>query len=251
MREGIAYLESAAGEWLEGVDLRADERPSFEPPELSHGLLERLGAPAVASDEAHDGNETGAEARDSDDDFAPEDFSPDDAFTQGHAALQAQQYDEAVRLFQEVIDHEPYDGEAYVQLAIANSFLNRPMEAVVAAGKAIEINEDDAEAFQVRGSGYMALGRWHDAVDDYTRSLAIDRAEKRKDRFASTAHRLGQARARLGRYKEAIRDFSIAISEIPTWDTPYESRAEAYEQLGETTKAAADRAEFERRREAL
>jgi tetratricopeptide (TPR) repeat protein len=246
MREAIAYLESAGVKWPDDVDLGGENCPPLEMPELSQDLLERLGLPSVVSEEMHEAVRTDARKQQAD-----EDFSPDDAFTEGHAALRARNYDEAARLFQKVIDHQPDDGEAYAQLALAQLRLNRGAEAVAAASKAIEINEDDAEAFQFRGSGCVLLKQYQDAVNDFTRSMAIDRAEKRKDRFAVTTHLLGQARARLGQHKQAIRDFSLAISEIPTWEAPYESRAEAYEQLGEKKKAAADRNEAARRREAL
>ncbi len=154
-------------------------------------------------------------------------------------------------LFQKVIDDQPDDGEAYAQLALTCLKLNRAAEAIAAAGKAIEISPGDADALQTRGSAYLELGRCGEAVDDLATSLAIDRDAKRLGRMAETAYLLGKARARQGEHHQAIRYFSLAINELPTWATPYESRAEVYERLGEAEKAAADRDEAVYRRNAL
>ena len=177
--------------------------------------------------------------------------SSDEAFTEASIALNAGRYDEAARLFQKVIDDQPDDGEAYAQLALTCLKLNRAAEAIAAAGKAIEISPGDADALQTRGSAYLELGRCGEAVDDLATSLAIDRDAKRLGRMAETAYLLGKARARQGEHHQAIRYFSLAINELPTWATPYESRAEVYERLGEAEKAAADRDEAVYRRNAL
>ena len=177
--------------------------------------------------------------------------SPDEAFTEATIALNAGRYDDAVTLFRKVIDDQPDDGEAYGQLAAACLKLNRGAEAIAAAGKAIEINPGDAEALQTRGGAYLELGRCKDAVDDLTASLAIDRDARRRGRMAVTAYLLGKTRARQGEHQQAIRDFSVAINEIPTWAALYESRAEVYERLGEVEKAAADRDEAAYRRNTL
>ena len=108
-----------------------------------------------------------------------------------------------------------------------------------------------ALALQTRGSAYLELGRCGEAVDDLATSLAIDRDAKRLGRIAETAYLLGKARARQGEHHQAIHYFSLAIHELPTWATPYESRAEVYERLGEAEKAAADRDEAAHRRNVL
>ena len=129
--------------------------------------------------------------------------------------------------------------------------MSRLAEAVAAASKAIEINPDDDEALRIRGSAYLELGRCQDAVNDLESALAIECAAKRRDKIAATAHLLGKVRAQQRDYRQAIRDFSLAIKEFPTWATPYQSRAEVYELLGEAEKAANDRDEATFRRETL
>jgi tetratricopeptide (TPR) repeat protein len=246
MRKALAYLESSGLDSSGIVEFDHEGAPPLRRPEVTQDLLERLGLPAIVSHEGDDAGHADAEEHQAD-----RDFPPDDAFTEANVALNSRQYEEAARLLEMVIDHQPDDGEAYVQLALARLKMNRPAEAIAAASRAIEINLDDAEAFQVRGNGYLELGKCQDAVNDLERSLAIDRVEKTKSRFAVTSHLLGTARARLGQHKLAIRDFSVAISEHPTWAAPYESRAEIYERLGETNKAAADRDAAALRRNAL
>jgi tetratricopeptide (TPR) repeat protein len=241
MRKALAYMHSSGA-----VELGRDVDPPLDPPELSQDLLERLGLPPA---DRNEGDAAGP--AETEDHRANTHSSPDDAFTEATVALNARRYEEAAILFQKVIDDQPDDGEAYGQLALAQLQLNLPAEAISPASKAIEISPDDAEALQIRGSAYFELGRYQAAVDDLARSLAFDRDAKRPGRLAETAHLLGKARARLGEHRQAIRDFSFAISELPTWAAPYESRAEVYERLGETEKAAADRDKAARRRQAL
>ena len=241
MRKALAYLGSSGA-----PALGLDGNPPLDPPELSQDLLERLGLPAVDGGEGDTQDGVGPER-----DHEGAASSSDEAFTDATIALNAGRYEEAASLFQKVVNDEPEDGEAYAQLAAVELKMSRPAEAVAAASKAIEISPDDGDALQIRGSAYLELGRCQDAVNDLESALATQYAAKRPDRIAATAHLLGKARARQRDYRQAIRDFSLAIKELPTWATPYQSRAEVYELLGEVEKAANDRDEATFRREAL
>ena len=242
MRKALACLGSSGD-----VAIGLDGNLPLDPPELSQDLLERLGLPAVDGSEGDTQDRLEPE-RDHEDAASS---SSDEAFTDATIALNAGQYEEAANLFQKVVDDQPEDGEAYVQLAAVQLKMSRLAEAVAAAKKAIEINPDDDEALRIRGSAYLELGRCQDAINDLKTALAIERDAKRPDRIAATAHLLGKAHARQRDYHQAIRDFSLAIKELPTWAAPYQSRAEVYELLGETEKAASDRDEATFRREAL
>ena len=57
----------------------------------------------------------------------------------------------------------------------------------------------------------------------------------------------GRAYAGLGELRRAVSDYTKAINGWPGWAGPYESRADAYEQLGMEKKALADRYEAARR----
>jgi tetratricopeptide (TPR) repeat protein len=242
MRKALAHLGSSSNA---AIGLDGNLLP--DPPELSQDLLERLGLPAVDGGEGNTQDGVGPEG-------AREDAassSSDEAFTDATIALNAGQYEEAANLLQKVVDDQPEDGEAYAQLAAVQLKMSRLAEAVAAASKAIEISPGDGDALQIRGSAYLELGRCQDAVNDLESALATEYAAKRPDRIAATAHLLGKARARQRDYRQAIRDFSVAIKELPTWATPYQSRAEVYELLGEAEKAANDRDEATFRRETL
>jgi tetratricopeptide (TPR) repeat protein len=52
----------------------------------------------------------------------------------------------------------------------------------------------------------------------------------------------------LKKYNEAINDFNLTLQSNPQFWQVYDSRSTAYAILGDTTRALADRAEFEKRR---
>ncbi len=179
--------------------------------------------------------------------------TPTDAqFTQAVFLMQQGQWEEAVRLLSEVLMHDPRDGEAYQQRALAYLGLGTWKEALTDAEQAVRSSPDDSESFRVRGMAYLESQQCARAVVDFTRYLeAEDVTAADPVRVSRVYYSRGTAYTKDGELSRAIADFTKAIRRWPQWPVPYEARACAYERLGKTKKALADREEAAQRAKSL
>jgi tetratricopeptide (TPR) repeat protein len=180
------------------------------------------------------------------------DTPADSQFTKAVVLMQQGQWEEAVRLLSEVLMHDPRDGEAYQQRALAYLGLGKWKEALTDAEQAVRSSPDDSESFRVRGMAYLDSQQWARAVADFTRYLeAEDVTAADPARVSRVYYSRGTAYAKDGELSRAIADFTKAIRRWPQWPAPYEARACAYERLGKTKKALADREEAAQRAKSL
>lgn len=93
-------------------------------------------------------------------------------------------------------------------------------------------------AYFNRALYYAGIGRLEQAAADYTRSIALAEAGGRPGIDNMYAYR-GDALIRLGRYGEAVSDFTAALTFTPKPDYYYQ-RAVAYRALGNVGAAAED-----------
>ncbi len=91
-----------------------------------------------------------------------------------------------------------------------------------------------ADAFHYRGDAYRSLGRNKQAVDDYTRTIALHP----KDPFRYYARAL--VYMDMGRYAQAVSDLTRAISLKPAYRNFYLARARANDALNKYDAAIAD-----------
>lgn len=84
---------------------------------------------------------------------------------------------------------------------------------------------------------YTAVGTAH-VVHDVL-SDAPDRSEREKN-TAEDYHQQGLEKAKRGKYKEAIEDFTQAVCINPNYATAYKYRGLAYSRLGDDPAASAD-----------
>ena len=80
-----------------------------------------------------------------------------------------------------------------------------PLEAIATAEHALQQDDRDAEAYVLRGSGYLEQKRFDEAIADFDRALEID------PDYAE-AHRLrGNAFYRQDMFEEALENYTRAI----------------------------------------
>jgi tetratricopeptide (TPR) repeat protein len=237
-RKAMSFLKRSKGAALLCED--NDEFPAF-----LAGLRPRLGL-QPRDDSAMD--ETGAASPPTDCD----DPHLDDRFSEAIFSMQRGDSQVAAELLSEVLCHDPQDGEAYQQRALAYVADGKQNEALADAEKAVELLPDDCESYRVRGTAYLDSQRYDLAIADFTRYITEeDITGVDPGRVAEVYHLRGTAYAGSGEQKRAVSDFTKAILRWPQWPAPYESRAAAYERLGNTRKALADRQEAAQRVKSL
>lgn len=100
--------------------------------------------------------------------------------------------------------------------------------------KAIQLNPNNATAYNNRGFVRLSLGDNRGAIADYTKAIQLDPDDVTAYYFR------GSARSELGEKQGAISDYTIAIQLDPNDATAYKNRAFAREDLGDQQGAVAD-----------
>jgi tetratricopeptide (TPR) repeat protein len=103
--------------------------------------------------------------------------------------------------------------------------------------RVIEIQPFDRPYF-TRALHYVDVGRYQEAIDDYSVCLKFMTDDNNPDSFNLHAFR-GEALAKAGRYEEAVRDFTAAIEAYPH-QLYYYHRGMALREMGRAGEAEAD-----------
>lgn len=93
---------------------------------------------------------------------------------------------------------------------------------------------NDADAYDRRGSAWMAIGQSDKAIADWSEAIRLDRND------VSAYKTRGSARLRSGQYDQAIADWGEVIRLKPELPLAYHNRAYAWMKKGESDKAIAD-----------
>jgi tetratricopeptide (TPR) repeat protein len=180
----------------------------------------------------------------------------------GHTKGAIADYTTAIRL-------QPNYPEAYYDRALAYEQIGDVSRALNDYGSAIQQNPKDADFFFHRGLIYLNMRRWDDAIGDFTRSHELDPknawplanrglayawksdAAHAKQDFAVVRaidpknrvllHGEGLMHMFSGDLETAVHRFTTALTENPSDTWALQMRADAYQQMGELTKAREDR----------
>ena len=136
--------------------------------------------------------------------------------------------------YNRAIELDPKAAYAYSGRGFAYQGLGRYNEAIQDFTRAIELDPKDANAHNNRGLAYDRLGRYYEAIRDYTRAIELDL------KLANTYSGRGFAYQGLGRYNEAIRDYTRAIELDPKDTFAYDYRGLTYDELGRYNEAIQD-----------
>ena len=109
--------------------------------------------------------------------------------------------------------------------------------AIEQLSEAIRLDPRYAPAYSSRGSAYLHTGENKAAIQDY--DTAIRLAPENPD-LADDYYNRAFVYQTLGEYQQAIEDYTKAIRSSPVRADLYESRATAYDKLGDVEKANAD-----------
>jgi WD40 repeat protein len=109
-----------------------------------------------------------------------------------------------------------------------------PEPALAACTKALELQPDDWQIWNLRASCHKALSHWDQAIADWSRAIELRPGE------SSLWKQRAAAYSGMGQFDKAIEDLSKAIELGPDDAESWRSRGEAYQGRGFNDKALAD-----------
>jgi len=176
----------------------------------------------------------------------------DEYFTRGVIHLKSGQLDHALADFNEVIRQEPDDPEGYshramVYLQMEGASAEALANALADAEEAVRLDPDEAEFREVRGVAYVSNQIYAEAINDLSYFISEEDGSRAMGRIVEAFYFRGLAWSGLEEWKKAIADFTRAIGRTPNFSAAYAARGYAYERLGKTKKANADREQALRR----
>jgi tetratricopeptide (TPR) repeat protein len=117
-----------------------------------------------------------------------------------------------------------YDSRHFFNSGIAKNNLEQYAEAIKDFDKAIELNPNDAAAYNNRGLAKKDLRQYAEAIQDYDKAIELNPN-------AAAYYNRGIVKNYLGQYAKAIKDFDKAIELNPNYACFYNYRSIAKENL--------------------
>ncbi|MGV0108007.1 hypothetical protein NSTCB13_06917 [Nostoc sp. DSM 114160] len=155
-------------------------------------------------------------------------------YQEGVNKYESGNYEGAVADFNQVIELDPQNALAYNRRGDAYYRLGDYEQAQTDSSQAILLNPQDANAYFDRGFAFSALGKYKEAIADYTQAIKLNS----KDAYAYYGR--GLARAQLKDNKDAIEDFSKAIALKPQYTEAYLQRGILHRRLKQRIEAIQD-----------
>ena len=154
---------------------------------------------------------------------AKQDGSDDFKEMMGRTLFGLGKYDDSERIFNELIDRDPFQKRYWNALANTQYMKEDYSASVTSSEYAIAIDPDDAEGLLAKANGLFRLENYEEALDYYRRY-----SEKGPDDEFGLLHQ-GTCLINLGQYEEAVKRLLEAEKAAPD-DSPY--LVEIYQELG-------------------
>jgi tetratricopeptide (TPR) repeat protein len=122
----------------------------------------------------------------------------------GRQAIDAKRWNEALNAYNKAIELNPNDASAYNNRGLAYDNLDKNDLAIADYSKAIELNPEYGDAFNNLGKTFSRVGNYHRAILYYDRAIELNRKD------ADAYYNRGDAFSRLGNSKYANEDLKIA-----------------------------------------
>ncbi|MBD2559319.1 MULTISPECIES: serine/threonine-protein kinase [Nostoc] len=139
-------------------------------------------------------------------------------YQEGVNKYEAGNYEGAVEDFNQAIELEPQNALAYNRRGDAYYRLGDYEQAQADSSQAILLNPQDANAYFDRGFAFSELGKYKEAIADYTQAIKLNSEN------AYAYYGRGLARAQVKDNKGAMGDFSKAIALKPQYTEAYLQR---------------------------
>jgi Flp pilus assembly protein TadD len=137
------------------------------------------------------------------------DLKASDLHKSGYEALRAGNYEQAITLLKRVVELEPKNKTAWINLGTAYMSLRQYDSAVDAFKKQLEVNPYDEYAYNNLGRVYTLQRRYDEAEAAFRKQLEVNPLDK----YARAA--LGNLYVEVKRYADAVPELEKAISLSP------------------------------------
>lgn len=157
-------------------------------------------------------------------------------YYRGNAYFNGMEYEKAVKDYTKLIELKSDYQKAYNNRGSAYAILKEYTKAVNDFTKLIDLSPNDGDAYTYRANAYFYLGQPEAfvlAIKDYTKVLELKNDTK-------VYLNRGSCYANIGKYNEAISDYSKYIEIYPGEANPYYYRALAYIEKNDKDKSAVD-----------
>lgn len=135
---------------------------------------------------------------------ADRDFLANEKLEEGNKLYYAEDYDGAIKLYNEAIQLNPKYFEAYNNRGLAYKNLGQYERAIADFDKAIALKPNFALAYYIRGNAYTNLRQYERAIADATKAIQIN------PKFAEAYHLRGLCYQAIGDETKAQSDFAKA-----------------------------------------
>lgn len=150
----------------------------------------------------------------------------------------AGRFDEARKIYRQILARNAKHFESHAQLAIMDFTQGRLQDAVKENERALKLRPDIAGLHNNHGSFLFSMGRHKDAAASFEKALRLEPNDPQ------ARNNLGGAFSKLGRLSDALASIEAAIALAPTYAKAYSDRAMVLTRLGRLDDAvkSADRA---------
>ncbi|MDJ0581445.1 tetratricopeptide repeat-containing serine protease family protein [Crocosphaera sp.] len=128
---------------------------------------------------------------------------------EGDRLRKNKQYTEAINSYDQALEIDPNDKDAWHGRGVALNELKRYEEAIKPYDKAIEIDPNYVKAWYNRGNALDELKRYEEAIKSYDKAIEID------PNYVKAWYNRGNSLRKLERYEEAIKSYDKAIEIDP------------------------------------
>lgn len=161
----------------------------------------------------------------------PPQVEQDPDLSEGAQLFQQGKYEEAIALFQKVIEKDPDNVEAHYNLALSLLRSGKQEEAIALLEKVKEMKPDMMETYLALGECYFNKGENDKAVSYFEKALEID------PNNAEVYYNVGIIHYKNDRTDDAVKNFLASKSLDPEYAPTYYQLGLAYIKKGEMDKA--------------
>src|SRR5436190_10047690 len=137
----------------------------------------------------------------------------------------------ALDVYSRAVKMMPADPEVHLNLANAFLLTGNAESAITEADKVLELDSNSAAAYFIKGSGYLRLQKYEEALKALQSARNLDPVEP------AFAYQLGLAHLNLKHYEEAINAFAEVLASEPNHPSAHYQLSQAYLRAGQQDEA--------------
>src|SRR4030042_3305654 len=149
----------------------------------------------------------------------------------GNVVFDKGKYDEAIREYSKAIELDPDNAVAWNNRGLAYLYKEQYDLAIADYVKAIELDPWSVMAYAGRGNAYFGQGYYDLAIAYYNKTIELD------PEYAAAWNNRGLAYVKKGQYDLAIADYSKAIELDPGYAAAWNNKGVALQNLGRNEEA--------------